>query len=124
VCAMLESNHSWYPVKFLTRNAQGRTVLRYKYFYGAGAELEGAINSWLAEYEPEVTSMTQTALNDNWVAISFLFEESFRAQELRLEAESGSPHHVAPAILPGAMPDRPLEVHTASPIEGIPEDRP
>jgi hypothetical protein len=93
-------------------------VLRYKYFSGAGEELERAINAWLADYEPQVTSMTQTTLDNGFVTISFLFEESFRAQELRIEAESKATHHVEPAILPGDMLDRPVEVQTASPIEG------
>lgn len=85
-------------------------MLRYKQFSGKGSELEETINRWLEQFEPDVTQMVQTVAEDNSVFISFLFEESFRGQEIRLSAEHGVSSHVAPAIPPEAYPDRPLTV--------------
>jgi hypothetical protein len=89
-------------------------MLRFKQFAGAGPELEAAVNAWLAEYEPEVTTMTQTPLENGMVVVSFLFEESFRAQELRLVEESQASAHVEPSIRPGELKDEPLEVISES----------
>lgn len=85
-------------------------MLRYKQFSGKGTELEDTINRWLERFEPDVTQMVQTVSEDNNVFISFLFEESFRGQELRLSAEHGVSSHVTPAIPPEMYPDRPLTV--------------
>jgi hypothetical protein len=85
-------------------------MLRYKQFSGKGTELEDTINGWLERFEPDVTQMVQTVAEDNSVFISFLFEESFRGQELRLSAEHGVSSHVTPAIPPELYPDRPLTV--------------
>src|SRR5438270_892728 len=89
-------------------------MLRFKQFAGAGPELEVAVNGWLAEYEPEVTTMTQTPLDNGMVVVSFLFEESFRSQELRLSAESQAAANVEPAFRPGELRDEPLEVISES----------
>ena len=51
-------------------------MLRFKMFAGPGAEVEGAVNQWLIEYEPEITQMAQTADGDS-VVISFVFDHVF-----------------------------------------------
>jgi hypothetical protein len=85
-------------------------MLRYKQFSGKGAALEETINRWLEQFEPDVTQMVQTVAEDNSVFISFLFEESFRGQEIRLSAEHGVSSHVSPAVPPEVYPDKPLIV--------------
>ena len=84
-------------------------MLRYKHFVGSGRDLELAINQWLAEYDPDITHMAQTA-REGEVVISFLFDESFRAQELRLSEERGMSSAMTPAIPPDALPDEPITV--------------
>jgi hypothetical protein len=66
-------------------------VLRFKQFVGRPPELEQMVNEWLAEFEPDVTQMVQTVNSDGSMLLAFLFEESFRGQELRLSSE----HHAA-----------------------------
>lgn len=85
-------------------------MLRFKHFAGSGPELEQAINSWLGQVEPDVTHMVQTVGKGESLLISFLFEESFRGQELRLSEERGMASAVIPAIPPEMMPDEPLQV--------------
>jgi hypothetical protein len=90
---------------------EGETVvLRFKQFSGTGHELEPEINRWLQEYEPDVTQMTQTEGHDGGLIISFIFEESFRGQELRLSAEHRMTQASAPASPLETMPDEPLIV--------------
>src|SRR5579872_1543105 len=87
---------------------------RFKHFSGVGTELEQAVNQWLTEFEPDVTQMVQTVSGDGSLSISFLFEESFRGQELRLSAGYGQ-------RAPVTTPDKPVRV----PIEpGQPLDEP
>ncbi len=83
-------------------------MLRFKYFSGNGAQLEGAINGWLETYEPEVTQMS-TAVTGDGVAVSFLFDESFRGQERRLTEERGMPQEEIGAP-ESNMPDDPVHV--------------
>ncbi len=87
-------------------------MLRFKQFSGSGPELERAINTWLEEYEPDVTQMAQTEGRDGRVIISFVFEESFRGQELRLSSERGMSGAPPPVIPPEVMPDEPLKVES------------
>ena len=97
-------------------------MLRYKQFSGSGVGLEQAINAWLARYEPEVTQMVQTLTADGAVTISFLFEESFRAQELRMAEEAATPAPADDIVSPPDVHDKPLEVLQESvPPAGGPE---
>jgi hypothetical protein len=94
--------------------------VRFKYFTGTGADLEQAINTWLAEFEPDVTQVVQTVTPDGSLTIGFLFEESFRGQEKRFSLEHGMARDAA-AVPPSAAPDAPLTV----PIEpGTPVTEP
>lgn len=84
-------------------------MLRFKNFFGTPPAIEQQINDWLAEYEPDVTQMAQTTASDGQVAISFLFEESFRGQERRMGKERGIKD--IPAPVPARdIPDKPLEL--------------
>ena len=74
-------------------------MLRFKQFVGNGRELERTVNSWLAEFEPDVTQMVQSQASDGVVVISFLYEESFRGQERRLEQERDMPVMDEPVAL-------------------------
>jgi hypothetical protein len=85
-------------------------VLRFKKFSGAGADLERSINAWLADFEPEVSQMVQTTDAAGVVTISFLFEESFRGQEIRLTEESNARSSVESSLRPGNLQDVPLEL--------------
>jgi hypothetical protein len=85
-------------------------MLRFKLFSGSQPQIEEAINTWLAEFEPDVTHMTQTADGDGSVTVSFLFEESFRGQERRLSEEHGMTRAEEPAIPSSEIPDEPLHV--------------
>lgn len=85
-------------------------MLRYKQFSGSGVELEQAINAWLARYEPEVTHMVQTPTDAGAVTISFLFEETFRAQELRMAEETATPAPTDDILSPPDVHEKPLEV--------------
>jgi hypothetical protein len=94
--------------------------VRFKYFTGTGADLERAINGWLEDFEPDVTDVVQTVAPDGSLTVGFLFEESFRGQEKRFSLEHGMAQE-APAIPPGAIPDKPLTV----PVEpGTPVSEP
>lgn len=88
-------------------------MLRFKQFSGSAQELEVAVNRWLAQNEPDVTQMVQTVNNDGSIAIAFLFEESFRGQELRLSEEHRVPSPEVPAPA-AAMPDAPVVVSPES----------
>ena len=85
-------------------------MVRFKQFSGKGPELEQAVNSWLNEFEPDVTQMVQTIGADGTIMLSLLFEESFRGQELRMASERGIVAATVPAVPEATIPDRPLEV--------------
>jgi hypothetical protein len=84
-------------------------VLRFKVFMGASPDIEDAVNRWLSEYEPEITHMAQTADGDT-VVISFVFDESFRAQELRLSKERGMSEAAHAPVPADSIPDKPIVV--------------
>jgi hypothetical protein len=54
--------------------------------------------------------MTQTAGPDGTVLISFLFEESFRGQELRLSSERGMGRTAEPVLPPEVQSPEPIHV--------------
>lgn len=88
-------------------------MLRFKHFQGAGSQLERAVNDWLSEFEPDVTQMAQTVGPNGVTIISFVFEESFRGQELRLSSERNIAERAAvPAISADEMRDKPLHVES------------
>lgn len=89
---------------------KGWRLLRFKQFAGSGDELEARVNQWLENNEPDITQMVQTVDRDSGIVISFLFEESFRGQELRYAAESGMAAAIDPAVPSGAISDRPVQV--------------
>ncbi|MGH2443054.1 MAG: hypothetical protein ACRDFX_07825 [Chloroflexota bacterium] len=64
-------------------------MLRFKQFAGPVDEIERAVNSWLNEFEPDVSQMVQTVGESGTIVIGFLFQESFRGQEIRFTAERG-----------------------------------
>jgi hypothetical protein len=84
-------------------------VLRFKFFAGSGTQLEAAINSWLETYEPEVTQMSTAVVGDG-VAVSFLFDESFRGQERRLAEQRGLSMEDEIQAPERNMPDDPVHV--------------
>jgi hypothetical protein len=84
-------------------------MLRFKVFMGSSPEIEDAVNRWLSEYEPEITHMAQTS-DGSSVVISFVFDESFRAQELRLSSERGMSDAAHPAVPADTIPDKPIIV--------------
>ncbi|HEX6509140.1 MAG TPA: hypothetical protein VF221_16045 [Chloroflexota bacterium] len=84
-------------------------MLRFKQFVGSGAEVEEAVNTWLAETEPDVTQMVQS-VDGGAVTLSFLFEESFRGQELRYSSERGMRRGSEPAMPANTIPDEPIRV--------------
>jgi len=96
------------------------SMLRYKQFVGRGQDLEAAVNRWLEANEPDVTQVIQTADPEGMVVLGFLFEESFRGQEMRLAEEHGVAQQPGP--MPSAeVPDTPITV----PVEpGTPQDEP
>jgi hypothetical protein len=63
-------------------------MLRYKQIAGSGQALEDSVNAWLEKFEPDVTQLVQTQLQDGSLLIGFLFKESFRGQELRLSTRN------------------------------------
>lgn len=85
-------------------------MLRFKQFVGSGDELESRVNQWLESNEPDITQMAQTVDGDTGIVISFLFEESFRGQELRYAAESGMSAATEPAVPADTIPDVPVQV--------------
>jgi hypothetical protein len=85
-------------------------VLRFKQFAGTGEALESSVNQWLQNNEPDITQMVQTVDGRGTVTLSFLFEESFRGQELRYAEESGMATAIEPAVPANTIPDRPVQV--------------
>jgi hypothetical protein len=85
-------------------------LLRFKQFVGPRGSLENSVNEWLESNEPDITQMVQTVDADGMVTVSFLFEESFRGQELRYAEESGMSVALEPAVPADAIPDRPVQV--------------
>lgn len=84
-------------------------MLRFKQFSAVGPDLEQQVNSWLEQFEPDVTQMVQTVDGSGEVTISFLFEESFRGQELRLSSGRGV-SGMSPAMPMELMHDEPVGV--------------
>jgi hypothetical protein len=84
-------------------------MLRYKQIGGSGQPLEDSVNAWLEQFEPDVTQMVQTQLSDGSLMIGFLFEESFRAQELRLSSRSVV-RNASPPMTDEVRPDDRLSV--------------
>lgn len=89
-------------------------MLRFKQFAGSGSDLEQVVNSWLEEFEPDITQMTQSERADGSVLISFVFEESFRGQELRLSSERGMGRAAELAMPPEASSPEPIEVEEST----------
>jgi len=85
-------------------------MVRFKQFFGSVADLEAAVNAWLAEYEPDVTQMVQTVGHAGTITLSLLFEESFRGQEIRMASERGLRNANVPAVPESAMQDTPIQV--------------
>lgn len=85
-------------------------MLRFKQFSGMTSELENAVNQWLEEFEPDVSQMTQTVTQDGTVVMGFLFEESFRGQELRLASQHGMSGAVTAPAIADDVQDRPIPV--------------
>ena len=85
-------------------------MLRFKHFSGNSSDLDQTINEWLEQFEPEVTHMVQSYDAKGALIISFLFEESFRGQELRMAAQRGMSGATTPAIPPELVLDEPLHV--------------
>jgi hypothetical protein len=83
--------------------------LRFKHFSGSGPDVERAINQWLEEYNPDITHVAQSA-QDGGILISFLFDESFRGQELRISQERHTLNATVPAVPADSIPDKPLTV--------------
>ncbi|GAC1443054.1 MAG: hypothetical protein NVSMB52_00950 [Chloroflexota bacterium] len=116
---MLKLNHLCYTVPVVAQNCRLDLMLRFKLFSGSGADLESDVNAWLAQLEPDVTQMVQTAQDDGSVTLGFLFEESFRAQEVRMDEERGMSGRIFPAVPATSIPDDPITV----PMEpGMPMD--
>jgi hypothetical protein len=91
---------------------------RFKHFHGVGAELEAAINGWLDAFEPDIAQMAQTVDSNGNLVISFVYDESFRGQELRLDhehARAGAPKSPAPESV---MPEDPVDVRATFPERG------
>lgn len=88
-------------------------MLRFKYFAGNGPQLESAVNAWLETYEPEVTQMSTAVVGDG-VAISFLFDESFRGQERRLAEQRGMSVDDEIQAPERSLPDDPVHVSANS----------
>ena len=88
-------------------------MLRFKQFRGRTSELEEAVNTWLEEFEPDVSQMTQTVTQDGTVVMGFLFEESFRGQELRLSSQHGMSGAVTAPAPAEVAQDHPIPVEEA-----------
>jgi hypothetical protein len=93
---------------------------RYKQFHGSGSELERAVNSWLDEYEPDVTQMAQTVDGNGSVVVGFIYEESFRGQERRLDTEHGMAKVKGPSSPEAVMPEDPVHVRVNPPEQADP----
>lgn len=85
-------------------------MLRFKLFSGTPESLEVEVNGWLAAFAPDVTQMVQTVNASRGLSIAFLFEESFRGQEMRLSAEHHGARTTRPAIPVSRLPIEPLTV--------------
>jgi hypothetical protein len=83
---------------------------RFKQFTGSGEELESSINAWLEEFEPDVTNMVQTTDDGGAITISFLFDESFRGQDLRFRHEHGLARKDMQPPPAQSLPDKPIKV--------------
>ncbi|HCF99947.1 MAG TPA: hypothetical protein DEV93_05330 [Chloroflexi bacterium] len=93
---------------------------RYKQFHGSGSELEKAVNSWLDEFEPDVTQMAQTVDGNGSVVLGFVYEESFRGQERRLDTEHGMSKVKGPSSPEAVMPEDSVQVRINPPEQADP----
>lgn len=84
-------------------------MLRFKVFSGSSSDVERKVNLWLAEYEPDIAHMAQTGSSDA-LLISFVFDESFRGQEIRLSEEHAVNNAIEPAVPLDTIPDKPVIV--------------
>lgn len=85
-------------------------MLRYKQFVGSGQDLERAVNAWLEQNDPDVTHLVQSQGVDGSIALSFVFQESFRAQENRLAREHGLEQATQPVVSLEDIAETPLPV--------------
>lgn len=66
-------------------------MLRFKAFSGADAPtVEQEVNAWLAQAEPDVKMMDQSAAPNGVVTVSFLYDEGFMATEQRLTEQANA----------------------------------
>jgi hypothetical protein len=93
-------------------------VPRYKQFCGSGPDLEAKVNAWLEEFEPDVTLMSQSIQNSGSVTLGFLYDESFRGQERRLDNEHGMKQAAGAAAPEATMPEDPVQVRITPPEQG------
>jgi hypothetical protein len=84
-------------------------MLRFKQFTGTAPGLEQEVNRWLEHFEPDISQMTQTVSTNGAVVVSFLYEESFRGNELRIDEERGT-NSVGATVSPDSIPDKPIPV--------------
>jgi hypothetical protein len=93
-------------------------VPRFKHFRGLGAEFEQAINCWLDDFEPDITLMTQTVESGGALTVCFVYEESFRGQEMRLDNEHGMAQAAKPVAPDSVMPEDAVDVNRTVPERG------
>lgn len=91
---------------------------RYKQFCGSGPELEARVNAWLEEFEPDVTLMSQSVENSGSVTLGFLYDESFRGQERRLDNEHGMKQAAETVAAGATMPEDSVQVRITPPEQG------
>lgn len=87
-------------------------MLRFRHFAGIGSELDRAVNEWIQLEEPDIRLMTQSGLADGGMAVSFVYEEGWAAQERRLTREHGLERGEPPAPSPIERRDVPIKVPT------------
>jgi hypothetical protein len=93
-------------------------VPRFKHFRGFGAEFEQTINRWLDDFEPDITQMSQTVDSSGSLTVSFVYEESFRGQEMRLDSEHGMSAATKPVSPEAVMPQDHVDVRLTAPERG------
>jgi hypothetical protein len=88
----------------------GKAWLRFKQSVGTGGAFKNSVNEWLENNEPDITQMVRTVDGDSTVAISFLFGERFRGQNLKYAEQSGMAAAIEPAVPADEIPDKLLHV--------------
>jgi hypothetical protein len=91
---------------------------RFKHFHGVGAELESAINRWLDAFEPDIAQMAQTVDPNGNLVISFVYDESFRGQELRRDHEHAMADAAKKPVPAAVTPEDPVDVRATGPERG------